>query len=251
MQSPVDARLDASPAADSAGFGSERQPRRVIELSGLSGTGKTELSRAFAHRLPGGTRIGVRLHYRAPWRRPAYFGLMVAEARMWRSLYRVLRGTLPGRTARRRLRMYIKHLWRRRQQIRSGGVDIVIEDEAFATWFARDLERCPGFDRWLEVHAARFYPERVGGRAVEYVLVPVACAELVRSQRVHRRRLEQGPRYAAAELARFGTFASRRPAVERVDALLRNRGLVRTADTHQDRVALADDLLAGAAPAGH
>ena len=133
--------------------------------------------------------------------------------------------------------MYIKHLWRRRQQIRASRPDVVVEDESFATWFARDLARCPALWIWLEDNINLFYPRRVGGRRVDYLLIVLATGELLRIQRVHRRRLAQGPIYAAAEHARYGTFADRRPAVAAITALLKGRGLASIADTPDQQTA--------------
>lgn len=222
-----------------------RSTRRVIEVTGLSGTGKTTVAATLAARAPDPARVGARARFKAPLSRHAYFALMLRHAPAWWSLYRVLRAGLPGPAARRRLRMYIKHLWRRRQQIRSRRTDLVIEDEAFATWFARDLERIEGMGAWLERYLDRFYPRQVGRHRVEYLVLRVECAELLRVLRVHRRRLERGgPAYAVAELARHGTFASRGPAMARVEALLLERGRVLAADAPGTRLALGRDPLA-------
>ena len=216
--------------------------KRVIELSGLSCTGKTTVAADLAAGSGPGLRVGARPRFSAPLRRPAYIGLMLAEAPRWWSLYRLLRAAMPGRAARRRVRMYIKHLWRRRQQIRGARPDLVIEDEAFATWFARDLARCPALADWLETHIDLFYPRRVGQREAEYVLVVLHTGEVLRTQRVHRRRLEQGPAYAAAEFARYGTFAERAPAVDAITALLSEGGLVSLVDTPDGQRMLYEDL---------
>ena len=216
--------------------------KRVIELSGLSCTGKTTVAADLAAGSGLGRRVGTRPRFSAPLRRPAYIGLMLAEAPRWWSLYRLLRVAMPGRAARRRVRMYIKHLWRRRQQIRGSHPDLVIEDEAFATWFARDLARCPALATWLENHIDLFYPRRVGDREAEYLLVVLHAGELLRTQRVHRRRLRQGPAYAAAEFARYGTFAERAPAVNAVTALLSERGLVTPVETADRQRMLLEDL---------
>lgn len=220
------------------------RPTRIIELAGLSGTGKTTVSTGFATAAPPGSTVGARPRFSAPLRRGAYVGLMLAQARRWYGLYRLLRAGMNGRRARRRLRMYIKHLWRRRQQIRDARFALVVEDEAFATWFARDLLRCPGLEGWLEQHIELFYPACVGRHRADYVLADLRCGELLRVQRVHRRRLAGGPVYARGEHERNGTFASRRPAVERVNALLSRRGLVVHLDNPDRLAALARDPMA-------
>jgi energy-coupling factor transporter ATP-binding protein EcfA2 len=216
--------------------------KQVIELAGLSGTGKSTMATHLAQAIGPTRRVGLRARFSAPLRRPAYVVLMLLHARRWWELYRLLRQALSARAARRRLRMYVKHLWRRRQQIRSSRSDLVIEDESFATWFARDLARCPALRTWLEHNVDLFYPRRVGGRGADYLVVVLATGELLRVQRVHRRRLAHGPAYAGAEHARYGTFAERRPAVAAITALLAERGLASIADSPERQAALYEDL---------
>lgn len=138
--------------------------------------------------------------------------------------------------------MYIKHLWRRREQIRSQRFDLVIEDESFATWFARDLSRCPDLQPWLEANIELFYPRRLGGCHGEYRLVLVEISEELRAQRLHSRRLERGAEYAAAEYARHGTFADRLPAVEFMTDLLCRHALVRGPEKPEFQLAMLNEL---------
>lgn len=232
------------PGSITTGMSHNSNIKRIIELSGMPGTGKTTLARALVKALPAGTRVGHREPFAAPMQRPAYFGLMLRHPWCWWTLYRHLRGILSGRMARRRLRMYIKHLWRRRQQIHLARFDLIIEDEAFATYLARDLDRCPAMAEWVRANIALFYPRHVRGTAADYLLVVLSCDEATRRERLHQRRLRKGPEYAAAEHARDGYHESRASVVPVMTALLRDEGLVRTAETPDAHAALRCDPMA-------
>lgn len=216
-------KLRSSPILSPSFAPPDRKP--ITEFSGMPGAGKSTLTARWIVE-HAAERVGQRPHFSAPMRRMTYLALMLGQPRRWYGLYRVLRGILPAGSARRRVRMYIKHLWRRREQIRSAHIDRLIEDEAFATWFARDLDRCPDLWPWLQTHIDFFYPRRVGRSHADYSLVVLELNESTRAERLWQRRLKRGEDYAKHEHTRYGAFESRQSAVQSITDLLAERGLV-------------------------
>ncbi len=91
------------------------------------------------------------------------------------------------------------------EEIRLGGHDLLIEDEAFINWAATDMAHCAPFREWFRAHAGLFYPPRWHGRRMEYVVLDLHCSEHVRVQRILRRRLARNdPARAVRQTRRNG-----------------------------------------------
>ena len=177
---------------------------QVIELSGGPAVGKTTVVHSLARDLSASARV---LHLQHRWIGPDYryrtlVGLAVRHLPVWLAAFGILARAIGMRPAGTRVGKYLVHLWRRREEVRSGRFDVLLEDEAFISWAASDLAHAPAFAGWLEKHAALLYPDRVGAVGVTYDILPLHCSELVRVQRILRRRLGKGPPSQAARRTR-------------------------------------------------
>ena len=177
---------------------------QVIELSGGPAVGKTTVVHSLARDLSASARV---LHLQHRWIGPDYryrtlVALAVRHLPVWLAAFGILARAIGMRPAGTRVAKYLVHLWRRREEIRSGRFDVLLEDEAFISWAASDLAHAPAFAGWLEKHAALLYPDRVGAVGVTYDILPLHCSELVRVQRILRRRLGKGPPSQAARRTR-------------------------------------------------
>lgn len=224
-----------------------RYEKRIIELAGLPAAGKT----AAMERLLGNlaNNVAARRTDFPPWyRRHLFLGLWFRHARRWYDLYRRLRTCLPRKIARRRVRMYVKQLWRRREQIRSRRIDIIIEDESFATYFARDLDRCDAVADWIDRNADLFYPQRVHHVCTEFLLVVLEIRELVRVHGMYRRGLDNGPVHDRGIRTGEPTHASRRAALVHVNRILEDRKLAEVIRDVRHQAALGSDPSAPTPP---
>lgn len=193
-------------------------------------SGKTTvLERSLASGSVGHLHHRRRLRSYSEWARIA---LLLRHLPVWWRCFMILRAGVGARTAGTRTAKYLTHLWRRREEVRLGTHALLVEDEAFINWAATDIAHCPPFRRWFRTHVGLFYPTHVQGVAVEYRVLDLRCSEVVRVQRILRRRLERNePARAARQTQRNGlrgetlittreasTIVRARPGVSDIDA---------------------------------
>lgn len=196
--------------------------------------GKSTAIAILCARLEQSGRTVVHLHrrHRDPrYRQLARCGLLLRHPCRWLRLFVILRQRLGSRSATTRVAKYLTRVWQRREEIRLGRADVVIEDEGFVNWAARDLAYLPAFGDWFAANVDWLYPGGPPGRAVAYRILRLPGGELVRVQRLLRRRLASGsPARAGRKTRQNGlrdeTLASEaavlaivlaRPGIDRAD----------------------------------
>ncbi len=175
----------------------------IVEMAAPPASGKTTvLERSLTSASIGHLHHRRRLRGYREWAR---VGLLLRHLPVWWGCFMTLRPAVGVRTAGTRTAKYLTHLWRRGEEVRLGTHDLLIEDEAFINWAATDMAHCAPFREWFRTHVGLFYPPRWHGRRMEYRVLDLHCSELVRVQRILRRRLARSdPARAARQTRRNG-----------------------------------------------